>query len=93
MNHNDKQFNTVKAAGPRTSFARFLQRKAAEPTKKQFTTWDEDGGQGYDPNQEYFVIVQGRICRSPFQKIMAHLSRLWRSNQNDNKQRSRNTER
>lgn len=91
MNNNDKQFNTVKAAGPHTSFARFLQRKEAKPTPKQLMKWDDDGGQGYDPNEEYFAIVHGRICRTPFQKFIAHLSRLWSSNPHYSKQRSRDS--
>ncbi len=80
MNEN-KPFSTVKAAGPHTLFARFLHKKAAEPTFQQLNNWDYDGGQSYNDNEEYLAIVNGRICRSPFQKLMAHLSRLWtRSN-------------
>ncbi len=48
-----------------------------KPTEKQFNTWDNDGGQGYDPNEIYLAVVNGRVCRSPFQKFMAHLSMLW----------------
>ena len=79
MNNNDKQFKTIKTAGPHTLFARFLQRKEAKPSAKQLSRWDDDGGQGYDPNEEYFAVVDGRICRSPFQKFMAHFARLLRA--------------
>lgn len=85
MNTN-KTFTTVKAAGPHALFSRFLQRKAAEPTERQFNTWDNDGGQGHDPNEDYLAVVNGRICRSRFQKIMAQLSIMWR--RNHKKQRS-----
>ena len=88
MNEN-KPFSTVKSAGPHTLFARFLQKKTAEPTAKQLNTWDYDGGQGYNPDDEYLAIVHGRICRSRFQKFMAHLSRLWHgSNHKTTPQRS-----
>lgn len=87
--NNDKPFSTVKSAGPHTLFARFLHKKAAQPTPKQFNTWDDDGGQGYDPYEGYLAIVHGRICRSRFQKFMAHVSYMWRSGSRHSKQRSR----
>ena len=84
-----KTFSTIKAAGPHTSFARFLQKKTAKPTVKQLNTWDYEGGQGYQDDDQYLAIVNGRICRTPFQKFMAHLSRLWSGSSKPNQPRTR----
>ena len=80
MNNTNQPFKTVKTAGPHALFSRFLQKRAAAPTEKQFNTWDNDGGQGYDPNENYLAVVDGKVCRSPFQKFMARLSIMWRRN-------------
>jgi hypothetical protein len=85
--NNTKSFTTLKAAGPHALFSRFLQRRNAKPTEKQFNTWDNDGGQGYDPNENYLAVVHGRVCRSPFEKFKAHLSTIWkRKNKNKRSQ-------
>jgi hypothetical protein len=90
--NDSKTFSTVKAASPHTLFARFLHKKTAEPTVKQLNNWDYDGGQGYSDDEEYLAIVNGRICRSPFQKIMAHLSRIWSGSSHPTQARTRHNE-
>jgi hypothetical protein len=72
-----KTLKTLKAASPETLFARFLQKRAQEPTSNQISTWEDDGG-NYDLLCDDLVIISGIQCRTYFQKVRAKLYKYWR---------------
>jgi len=72
-----KALRTLKAASPEVLFARFLQRQAPAPTRRQLTTWELDGGQ-VNTVEDDFVIIAGYKCHNLFERTRARSMKLWR---------------
>lgn len=72
-----KTLRTLKAASPEVLFARFLQRQGHMPTRNQLTTWELDGGQ-VNNLEEDFVIIAGYKCHNIFERTRARIIKLWR---------------
>ena len=72
-----KALKTLKAASPEVLFARFLQKQNQAPTHKQLSTWELDGGQ-YDESQDDFVIIGGQKCHNLYERTRARMMKYWR---------------
>lgn len=72
-----KALRTLKAASPEVLFARFLQRQAPVPTRRQLANWELDGGQN-TTFEDDFVIIAGYKCHNIFQRTRAHMMKMWR---------------
>lgn len=72
-----KTLRTLKAASPEVLFARFLQRQGHTPTRNQLTTWELDGGQ-VNNLEEDFVIIAGYKCHNIFERVRARIIKFWR---------------
>ena len=72
-----KPLRTLKPASPEVLFARFLQRQRPAPTRNQLATWELDGGQ-VNNIEEDFVIIAGYKCHNIFERTRARLVKLWR---------------
>ncbi|MBC7419700.1 MAG: hypothetical protein H7328_03135 [Bdellovibrio sp.] len=68
---------TRKYASPDTLFSRFLQRRAKNPTERQISTWEDDGG-NVDTADHQFVIINGVICCTSIQRLRAYVTKYWR---------------
>lgn len=80
MNTEKKSIKILKAASPEVLFMRFLQKQSPEPTQKQLTTWDNDGGHNTNvDDEEMFVVIQGKVCRTRLEMFKARLAKLFKS--------------
>ncbi len=80
MNYSYKKskvLKTLKAASPEVLFARYLQKQDQKPTHRQLATWELDGGQ-YDESQDDFVLIGGHKCHNIFERTWARANKLWR---------------
>ncbi len=72
-----KALKTLKAASPEVLFARYLQKQGQAPTRKQLSTWELDGGQ-YDESQDDFVLIGGHKCHNVLERTRARVMKFWR---------------
>ena len=72
-----KALKTLKAASPEVLFARYLQKQSQKPTHRQLATWELDGGQ-HDETQDDFVLIGGHKCHNLLERTHARIMKLWR---------------